>query len=331
MTSYMIKLPIISPISSLRGKMTENSVEGSLSLDNIEIGVGAWAWGDRFFWNYGGSYSDEDIEAAFRASLDAGVNFFDTAEVYGQGRSEQILGKLMKTTENSVFVATKFFPYPWRLSKNSLHKALQNSLNRLQVDHVYLYQIHWPLFLLPIDSLMNAMAQEANSGKTISVGVSNFSKSQTLRAYNALAKHQIKLASNQVEFNLLNKQIEKNGLLARCQALGVRVIAYSPLAQGLLTGKYSPESPPPGVRGPRFASLIKGIKPLIDLMTEIGNGHGDKTPGQVALNWLICKGTLPIPGAKNLKQVQQNNGAIGWRLTEEDVAALDKASDEVGK
>jgi len=314
-----------------RGKMTEISVEETLSLDKIEIGVGAWAWGDRFFWNYGGSYNDEDIEAAFQASLDAGVNFIDTAEVYGQGRSEQLLGKLMKTTEKPVLVATKFFPYPWRISKNSLHKALINSLDRLQVDHIALYQIHWPLFLLPINSLMDAMAKEAKSGKTITIGVSNFNNSQTQRAYNALARHQIKLASNQVEYNLLNKQIEKNGLLARCQKLGVRVIAYSPLAQGLLTGKYSPESPPPGVRGPRFASLIKGIKPLIDLMTEIGNSHGDKTPGQVALNWLICKGTLPIPGAKNLKQVQQNNGAIGWRLSDDEVVALDTASDGIGK
>jgi len=208
---------------------------------------------------------------------------------------------------------------------------LQNSLNRLRVDNVLLYQIHWPLFLLPIEFLMDAMAHEANSGKTIAIGVSNFNNSQTQRAYNALARHQNKLASNQVEYNLLNRQIEKNGLLARCQKLGVRVISYSPLAQGLLTGKYSPESTPPGVRGPRYASIIKGIKPLIGLMTDIGISHSDKTPGQVALNWLICKGTLPIPGAKNLKQVQQNNGSIGWRLSDEEVAALDLASDEVGK
>ena len=307
--------------------MPENSVEDSRSLDSIEIGVGAWSWGDRFFWNYGGSYNDEDIETAFQASLDAGVNFFDTAEVYGQGRSEQILGKLLKTTGKSVFVATKFFPYPWRFSKKSIHKALQNSLNRLQLDHVFLYQIHWPLFLLPIESLMDSMAKEVKSGKIIAVGVSNFNNSQTQRAFNALSSRQINLASNQVEYHLLNRQIEKNGLLARCQKLGVRVIAYSPLAQGLLTGKYSPKSPPPGVRGPRYASLIKGIKPLIELMTEIGIGHGNKTPGQVALNWLICKGTLPIPGAKNLKQIQQNNGAIGWRLTDEEVGALDITSD----
>ncbi|OGN75977.1 MAG: 2,5-didehydrogluconate reductase [Chloroflexi bacterium GWB2_49_20] len=311
--------------------MTENTTAKSPSLDNLEIGVGAWAWGDRFFWNYGGSFNDQDIEAAFRTSLDAGINFIDTAEVYGQGRSEQILGQLMQNTNKPVLVATKFFPYPWRLARRSLQNALDHSLKRLQVDQVFLYQIHWPLLLLPIGTLMDAMADAVKSGKITAVGVSNFSKSQTQRAYTALARHNIPLASNQVEYHLLNRQIEKNGLLARCRAMGVRVIAYSPLAQGLLTGKYSPESPPPGVRGPRYASLLKNIQPLIALMKEIGKGQGDKTPGQVALNWLICKGALPIPGAKNLAQIQQNNGSIGWRLTEDEIAALDAASDEVAK
>ena len=311
--------------------MAEKSVEDFFSLDNIEIGVGAWAWGDRFFWNYGGSYNDEDIKAAFQASLDAGVYFFDTAEVYGQGRSEQILGTLLKTTGESVLIATKFFPYPWRFSKKSLHKALQNSLDRLQAEHVFLYQIHWPLSLLSIESMMNSLSKEVLSGKTIAVGVSNFNNSQTQRAYNALSSRHIKLTSNQVEYHLLNRQIEKNGLLARCQNLGIRVIAYSPLAQGLLTGKYSSESPPPGVRGPRFSSILKEIKPLLALMTDIGIGHGNKTPGQVALNWLICKGTLPIPGAKNMSQVQQNNSSVGWRLTFDEISALDTASDTIQK
>ena len=311
--------------------MIDNHIENQRVLDKIEIGVGAWAWGDRFFWNYGGSYTDEDIEAAFKASMEAGVNFFDTAEVYGQGKSEQLLGRLKKNTEKSVIIATKFFPYPWRLSKGSIQKALLHSLDRLQVEDVFLYQIHWPVQLISIGKMMDAMAEAINRGKIKHAGVSNFSKSQTIRAYKALARHEIKLASNQVEYNLLNRQIEKNGLLARCQELGIRVIAYSPLAQGLLTGKYSPENPPPGVRASRYASLIKGIKPIISLMKEIGASHGDKTPGQVAINWCICKGTLPIPGAKNLKQIQQNNGAIGWRLSEEEIAALDKASDEVGR
>lgn len=311
--------------------MAEKIKSFEISFNNIEIGVGAWSWGDRFFWNYGGSYSDSDIEEAFRSSLEAGINFFDTAEVYGQGRSEQILGRLAKTTESLILVATKYFPYPWRITRNSIHNALQGSLKRLQRDQVSLYQIHWPASMIPLETLMNSLAEEVRAGKTLAVGVSNFNISQTQRAFTALGKNGVPLASNQVEYHLLNRKIEKNGLLARCQELGVRVIAYSPLAQGLLTGKYSPETPPPGVRGRRYAYLLKEIKPLIGLMTEIGKGRGWKTPSQVGLNWLICKGALPIPGAKNLAQVQQNNGSVGWRLSEEEVASLDKASDGVGK
>ena len=311
--------------------MIENSKPFEFSLNNIEIGVGAWSWGDRFFWNYGGSFSDADIEGAFRSSTEKGINFFDTAEVYGQGRSELILGRLIKTSAKPSLIATKYFPYPWRLTKNSLHTALKGSLKRLQMDCVSLYQIHWPASLISLEILMNSLANEVKAGKTVAVGVSNFNRNRTQRAYTALAKYNIPLASNQVEYHLLNRHIEKNGLLGRCHELGVRVIAYSPLAQGLLTGKYSPENPPPGIRGRRYANLLKEIKPLIELMTEIGKGHGDKTPSQVALNWLICKGALPIPGAKNLAQVQQNNGSIGWRLTEAEVSSLDTASDGIIK
>jgi aryl-alcohol dehydrogenase-like predicted oxidoreductase len=314
-----------------RGVMSEIPNYRTESLHEIEIGIGAWSWGDRFFWNYGGSYSGTDIEAGFQASMEAGINFIDTAEVYGQGRSEQILGQLQRTIEKPVLVATKFFPFPWRITRNSLHNALVRSLQRLQMQNVFLYQIHWPFSLIPIEILMYSMSNEVKAGRIHSVGVSNYNKNQTQRAYTALAKHEIPLASNQVEYNLLNRQIEKNGLLARCQELGVRVIAYSPLSQGLLTGKYSPETPPPGIRGPRYAGLLKGIKPLIALMTDIGMGKGGKTPGQVALNWLICKGTLPIPGAKNLSQVQQNNGSVGWRLNKDEITALDAASDQVAK
>jgi len=118
-------------------------------------------------------------------------------------------------------------------------------------------------------------------------------------------------------------------LLDRCKQIGVRLIAYSPLAMGLLTGKYTAETPPAGPRGRKYAAILKELPALITLMTEIGKGHGEKTPGQVALNWVICKGGLPIPGAKTASQAQQNAGAIGWRLTMEEIQALDGASDKI--
>jgi aryl-alcohol dehydrogenase-like predicted oxidoreductase len=152
-----------------------------------------------------------------------------------------------------------------------------------------------------------------------------------LRAYSTLARQGIPLAANQVHYSLLNREVEKNGLLARCKELGVRLIAYSPLEKGLLTGKYSPENPPPGVRGQQYADLLKKIGPLLKLMTEIGQDHGGKTNAQVALNWLICKGTLPIPGAKNAQQALENAGGAGWKLTDEQVARLDQMADAILK
>jgi aryl-alcohol dehydrogenase-like predicted oxidoreductase len=128
---------------------------------------------------------------------------------------------------------------------------------------------------------------------------------------------------------LPNRTIEKSGTLARCKELGIRLIAYSPLEKGLLTGKYSANNLPPGSRARTYANLIDRIQPLLRLITQIGQDHGGKSNAQVALNWLICKGALPIPGAKNAAQAQENAGALGWRLTDAEVARLEEASDGV--
>jgi aryl-alcohol dehydrogenase-like predicted oxidoreductase len=296
-------------------------------LNQIEMGLGAWAWGDRTLWNFGLGYAETEIEQAFQTSLAAGIRLVDTAEVYGSGRSERFLGQFLKKTTTPVVVATKFMPFPWLLNQGSLMRSLDHSLERLGLDRVDLYQIHWPFPPMPVEFWAEAMAKAVKAGKVRAVGVSNFSLSQMQRAYSVLMKHDIHLASNQVEYHLLNRTVEKNGLLSRCKEMGVRLIAYSPLAKGLLTGKYSPESPPPGVRSRQPKRKMKALPHLIDIMKEVGQGHDGKTPAQVALNWLICKGALPIPGAKNSLQAGQNAGALGWRLTSEEVQALDDASD----
>jgi aryl-alcohol dehydrogenase-like predicted oxidoreductase len=137
------------------------------------------------------------------------------------------------------------------------------------------------------------------------------------------------LASNQVHYSLLNRTVEKNGTLARCKELGIRLIAYSPIEKGLLSGKYGVSSPPPGARSRSYTNLLPKIGPLLKLMTEIGQDHGGKSNVQVALNWVICKGALAIPGAKNAQQAQENAGALGWRLTDEEVTRLERASDTI--
>jgi aryl-alcohol dehydrogenase-like predicted oxidoreductase len=296
-------------------------------LHAIEMGLGAWQWGDRIVWQYGHGYGDEDVRQAFQVSLEEGIRFVDTAEVYGNGRSERMLGQFVKETDQPVLVATKFFPLPWRLGKGAFPRALKNSLTRLDMDSVDLYQIHLPAPLMSVDRMMDGLVECIKSGLTRTVGVSNFDQSRMLAAYSALARHGVALASNQVHYSLLNRTVEKNGTLARCKELGIRLIAYSPLEKGLLTGKYSTETPPPGSRGRMYPSLLPKISPLLKLMTEVGQDHGGKSNVQIALNWLICKGALPIPGAKNAKQARENAGGLGWKLTEEEVAKLDEASD----
>jgi aryl-alcohol dehydrogenase-like predicted oxidoreductase len=226
-------------------------------------------------------------------------------------------------------VATKFFPIPYRFTKKSVVRALRGSLERLGLERVDLYQLHWPSPVVPIETYAEGLALAFQAGLTRNVGVSNYNIEQMQRASKCLAKHAIPLASNQVEYHLLDRTAERSGLLDRCKQMGVRLIAYSPLAMGLLTGKYTTDNPPVGLRGRKYAAILKDLPSLIAVMVEIGKDHGEKTPGQVALNWIICKGGLPIPGAKTAAQAQQNIGAIGWRLTPEEIKALEAASDKI--
>jgi len=308
--------------------LTELSSETRF-LHAIEMGLGAWQWGDQIVWQYGHGYGAEEVRQAFQISANEGIRFIDTAEIYGNGRSERLLGQFLKETDQPFLIATKFLPWPWRFTKGALLRALKGSLTRIGVESVDLYQIHWPSPVISTDTLMEGLVECVKSGMARTVGVSNFGQSRMLAAYSSLARHNIPLASNQVHYSLLSRAVEKNGTLARCKELGIRLIAYSPIEKGLLSGKYSADSPPPGSRTRSYADLLPKIGPLIKLMTEIGQDHGGKPNAQVALNWTICKGALPIPGAKNAEQAQQNAGALGWKLTDDEVAKLDEMSDQV--
>ena len=308
--------------------MTEISNETRF-LHAVEMGLGAWQWGDRVVWQFGHGYGAEDVQRAFQTSINEGIRFVDTAELYGNGLSERLLGRFLKETDQPVLIATKFFPWPWRLGKGAIMRALKGSLARMGVESVDLYQIHWPSPITSTETLMDGLTECVKNGLTRTVGVSNFGQSRMLAAYSALARNNIPLASNQVHYSLLSRAVEKNGTLARCKELGIRLIAYSPIEKGLLSGKYSAETPPPGTRAGNYAGMLPKIQPLIKLMTEIGQDHGGKSNVQVALNWVICKGALPIPGAKNAEQAQQNAGALGWKLTEAEVAKLDEMSDQI--
>ncbi|ASC73207.1 Aldo-keto reductase [Halomicronema hongdechloris C2206] len=296
------------------------------------LGVGTWSWGDSLFWSYGKDYGTEQVQAAFQASLDAGIQLFDTAEVYGLGKSEELLGRFLQTTDRPVAVATKYLPLPWRLGTAAVADALTASLKRLQLPTVALYQVHWPFdFFMGQQTLMQALAAEVKQGRALAVGVSNYSAQQMQQAHDYLAQWDIPLAVNQVQYSLLHRQIETNGVLELARQLGVTILAYSPLAQGLLTGKYSRDTyqPPKGARrlDPRFSrqGLVR-IELVLKTLQEIGRRH-QRSPAQVALNWLITQGNvLPIPGAKTGEQASQNAGALGWSMTPDEWQQLSQVS-----
>jgi aryl-alcohol dehydrogenase-like predicted oxidoreductase len=313
--------------------MLQTVAIGKTELKVPPLGLGTWQWGDTGMWQYGTGYTRGDVEAAYRESRAAGITLFDTAEIYGRGLSETMLGPLVQAERNEVTVATKFAPWPYRLTASTLPRALDASLKRLGLAQVDLYQIHWPWgAMISIERLMNALADQVEQGKVRAVGVSNYTEKQMRRAHAALARRGVALASNQVEYSLLRRKPERNGVLAACRELDVRLIAYSPLAKGALTGKYHQAGATVGGmrrRNRLFSPAgLHASAPLIAVMTKIGEAHGGKTPAQVALNWLIHQGALPIPGAKNAAQAASNAGALGWDLTDEEFEQITQAANK---
>jgi aryl-alcohol dehydrogenase-like predicted oxidoreductase len=297
--------------------------DGSTELG--ELGIGTWEWGDRALWGYGSEYGESEVRGAFEAAVAAGIRLFDTAEIYGRGESERLLGRFVRDSGASVALATKFFPYPGRLFvRGSLLSALRSSLDRLGLDHIELYQIHWPL---PLANTVWAdeLASAVESGLTRQVGVSNFGARKLSKMHAALLRRGVRLSTNQIQYSLLHRDPERDGLLAACQELGVQVIAYSPLAQGLLGGRYSPDHPPALRRRVQAGAKLQRAWRVLPTLHQIADTH-DRTPAQVALNWLICNGTIPIPGAKSGEQARQNAAAIGWRLSPDEVEQLDHVS-----
>ncbi len=314
--------------------MTASHAGAPVTLEGTDVaipplGVGTWAWGDKGTWGMGGydsSYSEETIHEAWQACLEAGIFLFDTAEVYGGGESERIIGRLLAGDPGArarMVIATKFMPSPWKLAvTSSLVSAARASLERLGIDQIDLYQIHGPISLRSHAAQADALVAAHAAGLVKAVGVSNFSAKETRSMDTALRQRGLRLASNQIEFSLLRTMPEKVGLLACCRELGVVPLAYSPLGQGRLTGKYSAADPPPKSRtfSNHPMAVVEGI---VDVLRRIGAAHDERTPGQVALAYIIAKGAVPIPGAKNRRQAEENAGALGWEMNEAELAELD--------
>jgi aryl-alcohol dehydrogenase-like predicted oxidoreductase len=289
------------------------------------LGVGTWQWGDRLFWRYGQGYQESDLRQVYQESLKAGIRLFDTAEIYGQGQSERLLGRFLMEGEVRPRVVSKFFPWPWRLSRASLLAALRGSLNRLNVQQLDLYLLHWPAPPVPLTTWAEALAEAFERGLTRAVGVSNCNLAQLERVARVLSRHRVPLSVNQVEYNLLVRDPEHNGLRSAMRAEGIVLMAYSPLAMGWLSGKYTPENPPPLLRTRKYRKLLPRIPQLLAGLNQVAEAH-QATPAQVALAWCIAQGTLPIPGAKIAAQAQSNARALGLQLTPQEVERLSALS-----
>ncbi|CAK9182219.1 unnamed protein product [Ilex paraguariensis] len=336
-------------------KTEEDKVKlGGSDLKVTKLGIGAWSWGDTSYWN-NFEWDDRKMKAAkaaFDSSVDCGITFFDTAEVYGSRfslgaiNSETLLGRFIKerkerNPEVEISVATKFAALPWRLGRQSVLTALKDSLCRLGLSSVDLYQLHWPgvwgnegrkkLSLLENDfsGYIDGLGDAVEQGLVKAVGVSNYNEKRLRKAYEQLGKRGVPLASNQVNYSLIYRLPEENGVKTTCDELGISLIAYSPIAQGALTGKYTPEKPPTGPRRQIYTpEFLTRLQPLINRIKEIGQTYG-KTPTQVVLNWLIAQeNVVPIPGAKNKEQATEFAGALGWRLSDEEIVELRSLASE---
>ncbi len=307
---------------------------GSSDLKITPIGLGCWQFSKKQnlagrFWPF---LDDPLIDRIVKASMDGGVNWFDTAEVYGNGASEKALASALSDIgkkPGEVLIATKWWPM-FRTASN-IPKTFHRRLNALAPFPVDLYQVHQPWGFSNEKAEMEAMARLVDEGKVRYVGVSNFSAAKMRSAWETLQKRGIPLVSNQVRYSLLDRSIESNGILETAKELGITIIAYSPLAQGLVTGKFH-ENPELlkniGFRkySPMFkrAGLERSRK-LTVTVRQLAEKYG-ATPSQIALSWLIHHhgdAVVAIPGATKESHARDNAGAMGFTMTGDDLDRLD--------
>lgn len=304
---------------------------GHSSVEVVPLGVGCWAWGDRHYWRYEQDHGPRDVVDAFTACLDAGLDLFDTADAYGWGKGEQILGSLARRSARSLVIASKYAPLAGRGGARAIAKGLAGSLKRLGRPHIDLYQLHWAdTDEVPIAAAMDVFADAVHAGQIRAVGVSNFRAAEMREAHAALAQRGVPLATNQVHYSLLHREPEVDGVLGACLELGVTLLAYSPLEQGLLTGKYTPGALPSGPRAEAdwfSAGNVAAAQPVIATLRAIADAHGVEA-ATVAIAWLLAKpGVVPLAGAKTGEQAARNAKALEVPLSEAEIAQLAAAAE----
>jgi len=279
---------------------------GKTGAEVPAIGVGTNRW------SYGAN--DAPVFETYQALVEAGGGFIDTAEVYGFGKSERLVGECLRKDGRPVFVASKFAPFVARTSPRQLMGALDASLRRLGLAAIDLYYVHFPFPFADLDGFADGLSEAVKSGKARHVGVSNFNADQMRRVADRLARSNIPLAANEVHYSLVHRNPETNGVLDACRELDVALVAYFPLASGRLAA--APDAAKPDK-----------LDPVRRALAEVAQAQ-QATPSQTALNWLLARDprVILIPGATKARHAQANLGALDWRLTDEAFAILDAAS-----
>jgi len=303
-----------------------------LEVSPIGLSVTQFAGGSGAIQAVNPALPEETRIEIVKTALEGGINWFDTAELFGAGRSEKYLAEALDELgeiSQRAIIATKWSSY-LRFAGN-IKKTIQERLDKLSPYSIGLYQIHNPKSFSSPKAEMNAMADLVKDGKIRAIGVSNFNPEQMRQAQDTLEKRGLGLASNQVHYNLLNKKIEFNGVLETARALGISLIAWAPLESGILTGKFhnNPEilARIPAIRRKRLVKQLVASRPVIEILDEIASKYGSE-PAQVALAWLIQQGEdiLAIPGASRVGHVIESIGAMNLHLSKEDIARLDQVS-----
>ena len=293
-----------------------------------EIGIGMWQAGGK---SWGADVADRDCQQAMERAIDLGINLVDTAEAYGDGHSEQVVGKAIRAVgRDRVFLATKVAGE--HLRPRDLERACRESLKRLGVREIDLYQVHWPnpWDLSSIPEAMKALERLQRQGRIRHIGVSNFDVRDLEEARSSLSRADI--VSDQVQYSLLHREPEA-ALVSYAKREGIALLAWSPIAKGVLAGTYNaakrPDDPIRSDNDLFRPANLRAVAPLVSLVREIAEAH-DKTPAQVALRWLADHpGVVPIPGVKRPAQAEENAGAAGWSLTRAERARLERTSGAV--
>ena len=312
----------------------------SKKLSLPQMGCGTWAWGNRLLWGYDKSM-DSQLQEVFNLCVSNGVTLFDTGDSYGTGKlngqSEKLLGKFdseyQGVNKNNICLATKLAAYPWRLTRKSMVGAAEASMQRM--GRIDLAQMHWSTanyFPWQEEQLLDGLGDLYERGLVKGIGLSNYGTKRLKRIHAKFSRRSIPIATLQVQYSLLSTYpVTELGIKETCDELGIKLIAYSPLCLGILTGKYTdPKTYPKGLRGLLFRRLVPEAQSLLNCLNAIAQ-HRNKTMAQVAINWCISKGAIPIPGAKNIRQAQENIAAKDWQLDAGEIAELDRAAARIDK